>query len=310
MEQNVTEYLIYLLPLVLVLFVYLRRHRKKEQHHVTQMKESVAAGLTEPASLHPVFDPNRCIGSGACVSACPEQAIGLIKGKGHLVKPTVCIGHGACMAACPHDAITLVFGTAKRGLDIAKDETVIAVVARLASVKGVEYFIRAAAELRKKNLDKKLSYLVVGAGSLGVKLASLADELGVEKIFFAGFQKDVFKYLAASDIYVQPSLNEAMGRTVLEAQYMKLPVVASNVCGLPDAVKDGVTGLLVPPGDAPALAAALETLIKDSGLRSSLGEAAGRRILEKDLTGNTRFSVESMNIQLENFYNRILGKYL
>src|SRR3989304_5160012 len=99
MEQNVTGYLIYLLPLALVLFFYLRRRGKKEQHHITQRKESVEAGVTEPASLHPVFDPNRCIGSGACVTACPEQAIGLIKGKGHLVKPTVCIGHGACMAA-------------------------------------------------------------------------------------------------------------------------------------------------------------------------------------------------------------------
>src|SRR3989344_4389404 len=108
MEQNVTGYLIYLLPLALVLFFYLRRHWKKEQHHVMQMKEPVAAGLTEPASLHPVFDPNRCIGSGACVTACPEQAIGLIKGKGRLVNPTGCIGHGAFLAAWPHDAITRV----------------------------------------------------------------------------------------------------------------------------------------------------------------------------------------------------------
>lgn len=195
---------------------------------------------------------------------------------------------------------------ARRDLDIAADETVITVVARLEPVKGVEYFIRAAAELKKKRLDKKLRYLVVGDGSLRSRLISLADELAVEKITFAGFQRDVFKYLAASDIYVQPSLNEAMGRTVLEAQYMKLPVVASRVCGLPDAVKDGGTGLLVPPGDAPALAEALETLVKDAGLRSRMGSAAGRRILEKDYTGNTRFSAESMNIQLQNFYSKVL----
>jgi glycosyltransferase involved in cell wall biosynthesis len=198
---------------------------------------------------------------------------------------------------------------AKRDLDIAKDETVIAVVARLEPVKGVEYFIRAAALLQHRNPDNKLRYLVVGDGSLNTRLLNLADDLGLSgKIIFAGFQRDIFKYLAAADIYVQPSLNEGMGRTVLEAQYMKLPVVASNVCGLPDAVKDGVTGLLVPPGDPGALAAALETLLKDGGLRYRMGEAARRRVLEKDFTGYTRFSAESMNIQLKKFYNGLLAQ--
>ena len=79
-----TAILLYLVPLTLMLFFYLRRHNRKEQHHVAQLKESAKAGLSEPASLHPAFDPKRCIGSGACVTACPERAIGLIKGKGHL----------------------------------------------------------------------------------------------------------------------------------------------------------------------------------------------------------------------------------
>ena len=180
MEQNVTGYLIYLLPLALVLFFYLRRRGKKEQHHVTQMKESVAAGLTEPASLHPVFDPNRCIGSGACVSACPEQAIGLIKGKGHLVKPTVCIGHGACMAACPHDAITLVFGTAKRGLDIPRvnpnfetNVPGIFIAGELGGMgltrKAVEQGRQAMESIRKlKDMNFPLDVVIVGAGPAGL----------------------------------------------------------------------------------------------------------------------------------------------
>jgi glycosyltransferase involved in cell wall biosynthesis len=198
------------------------------------------------------------------------------------------------------------YGHARRDLSIAEDETVITVIARLEPVKGVEYFIRAAAELQKRQPGKKLRFLVVGDGSQTDKLTALARELGVKKIIFTGFQTNVFKYLAASDIYVQPSLNEAMGRTVLEAQYMKLPVVASRVCGLPDALKEGYTGILVPPGDAPALAAALETLINNEVLRSSLGEAARNWVLEKDFTGNTRFSDGSMNIQLEEFYSKIL----
>jgi thioredoxin reductase len=144
------------------------------------MKESVAAGLTEPASLHPVFDPNRCIGSGACVSACPEQAIGLIKGKGHLVKPTVCIGHGACMAACPHDAITLVFGTAKRGLDIPRvnpnfetNVPGIFIAGELGGMgltrKAVEQGRQAMDSIRKlKDKNFPLDVVIVGAGPAGL----------------------------------------------------------------------------------------------------------------------------------------------
>ncbi len=83
-------------------------------------KEAAAeAGLLEPASLHPKFDLAKCLGCGACASACPEgNIIGVINGKAELVEPTHCIGHGACREACPYDAITLVFGTESRGVDI------------------------------------------------------------------------------------------------------------------------------------------------------------------------------------------------
>lgn len=199
---------------------------------------------------------------------------------------------------------------AKKDLGIEKEELVIAVVARLEPVKGVEYFIRAAAELLNRGTGKKLRFLVVGDGALRGRLEALAAKLGTAgRTLFAGFQRDVYKYLAASDIYVQPSLNEAMGRTVLEAQYMKLPVVASAVCGLPDAVRDGVTGLLVPPADPQALAGAVEALIRDDQLRCRMREAARRSVLEKDFTGYPRFSAESMNIQLKKFYNKVLAQH-
>ncbi|GAB4420189.1 MAG: hypothetical protein OHK0054_11090 [Sideroxydans sp.] len=112
------DYLLYLIPLVVILFAYLNGKRKKEADAVQQLQEAVAQGLTEPSSLHPVIDPVRCLGSGSCIKACPEGALGMIKGKAVLVNPTLCIGHGACAASCPQDAITLVFGTEKRGMDI------------------------------------------------------------------------------------------------------------------------------------------------------------------------------------------------
>jgi len=110
--------LLYLVPLLAVLAVYWFRRGRAQSVHVEQLRESHEAGLSEPVSLHPVIDPNRCIGSSACVSACPESAIGVIRGKAQLVDPAACIGHGACAAACPMEAIRLVFGTERRGIDI------------------------------------------------------------------------------------------------------------------------------------------------------------------------------------------------
>ncbi|MDH4094467.1 MAG: NAD(P)-binding domain-containing protein [Betaproteobacteria bacterium] len=112
------EILLYAVPLLAFLAVYFFRRSRARARHEEQLRESVQAGLTEPVSLHPVVDPNRCIGSSSCVSACPESAIGVIHGKAQLVNPSACIGHGACAASCPLEAIKLVFGTERRGIDI------------------------------------------------------------------------------------------------------------------------------------------------------------------------------------------------
>jgi thioredoxin reductase/Pyruvate/2-oxoacid:ferredoxin oxidoreductase delta subunit len=109
---------LYAAIILTVIVLYSRRHVKKENVDVVQLKESIQSGLAEPPSLHPIFDPVRCIGSGSCAKVCPEHAIGIVNGKGVLINAAHCIGHGACLAACPFDAIKLVFGTEKRGIDI------------------------------------------------------------------------------------------------------------------------------------------------------------------------------------------------
>ncbi|MDP1633984.1 MAG: NAD(P)-binding domain-containing protein [Gallionellaceae bacterium] len=112
------NFLIYLIPLAVILFIHLYSRRKKEHASVQLLNENIEAGLIEPPSLHPEINPKLCLGAGSCITACPENAIGMIKGKAVLINPTHCIGHGACAVACPHGAISLVFGTAKRGMDI------------------------------------------------------------------------------------------------------------------------------------------------------------------------------------------------
>ncbi|MEH6558271.1 MAG: NAD(P)-binding domain-containing protein [Oceanicoccus sp.] len=118
MEQTAALF-VYLTPLVFIIGYYVSSRRKIALQNIEIKLDAVSSGLTEPASLHPIIDPLKCIGCGSCVSACPEQQVlGLINQKAELIAPSHCIGHGACKAACPEDAITLVFGSATRGVDI------------------------------------------------------------------------------------------------------------------------------------------------------------------------------------------------
>ena len=99
-------YAVPLLGLWLALSLVSRRRTKRA---LAVMEDARIAGLTEPASLHPVIDPALCLGCAACVKACPEKSIlGIIDGKARLIEPSHCVGHGACAAACPTDALSLI----------------------------------------------------------------------------------------------------------------------------------------------------------------------------------------------------------
>ena len=117
------DYLSWIYYLVPVLLVGTYAAYRSRVHNQNQQVLDIAQrdGLSEPASLHPVFNEVKCLGCKACVSACPEKdknVIGIINNKAQLINPSHCIGHGACKKACPFDAISLVFGSATRGVDI------------------------------------------------------------------------------------------------------------------------------------------------------------------------------------------------
>lgn len=183
--------LAYLAPLVVVVMVYVYRWRSQEAQASAALLRSVKSGLTDPPSLHPVVDPNICVGAGGCTRACPEGALGIVKGKAYLINPTVCIGHGACAAACPVEAIKLVFGTARRGVDIPNVkpnfETNVAGI-YIAGELGGMGLIRNAAEqgrqaiesvARKQAQQQQLDVLIVGAGPAGISatLAAMAHKM-------------------------------------------------------------------------------------------------------------------------------------
>lgn len=109
----------YVAPLLAIWTLYAMRRVRAERRAIAQQTEAINAGLSQPSSLHPVFDSTLCIGCKACLNACPEgDILGLINNKAQLVEPSNCIGHGACRTACPRGAISLVFGTAERGVDL------------------------------------------------------------------------------------------------------------------------------------------------------------------------------------------------
>jgi len=182
---------LYALPFAGIVAAYLLRRRKLEAVHTRKLAAAVDAGLAEPVSLHPVVDPVRCIGSSTCVSACPEQALGIIGGKAQLTNPAECIGHGACAASCPVEAITLVFGTERRGVDIPlvkpNFETNVPGIFIAGELGGMG-LIRKASEqglqamqsiAKRPKTSAPLDVVIVGAGPAGLAagLGAIAQKL-------------------------------------------------------------------------------------------------------------------------------------
>jgi len=186
--NDLIPWLIYGAPAVVALVIYMRNFRARTQIHEELLLESVAANLTEPPSLHPVVDLGRCIGSGACVKACPEAALGVIDGKAVLVGAAHCIGHGACFPACPVEAIKLVFGTEKRGIDIPMvkpnfESNVPGIF--IAGELGGMGLIRKCAEQGRQALNAaraamkgnaEFDVVIVGAGPAGIAAGLAAIE--------------------------------------------------------------------------------------------------------------------------------------
>jgi glycosyltransferase involved in cell wall biosynthesis len=148
-------------------------------------------------------------------------------------------------------------------------------IGRLHPQKGHRVLLDALAAARQTGAQ--LSLLVAGEGAERAALQAQASALGLQgHVRFAG-RRDVRPLLAAADVFVFPSLYEAVGIALLEAMACARSIVASRTGGIPEVVEDGVSGMLVAPGDAGELARALATLERDPPLRRQLGEAARRR---------------------------------
>jgi glycosyltransferase involved in cell wall biosynthesis/SAM-dependent methyltransferase len=187
-------------------------------------------------------------------------------------------------------------------------EIVVGTLMRLEVVKGPHVWAEAAA-LAARRSSVPLRFVTVGDGPLLRFLSGQVERLGLKDLWrFAGQTDKVFEHLAALDVYVQPSLNEGMGRGLVQAQSMGLPVAASRVCGIPDVVKEGETGVLVPSADPDALARAIVDLAADKAKRERLGRAGAAWVRSKDETGHPRFSQEAMRARLKVVYEGLLAE--
>ena len=200
--ENIAAYLIVIAFIALLFYYYINNHKKHSQAPRKKIAKAKELGFNEPVSLHPVINYDICIGSAACVTACPEKDIlGVISGRAVTINASRCVGHGACFHACPVQAISLCIGTEKRGVDLPhiseEFETTIPGI-YIAGELGGMGLIRNAVEQGKQAMSYLSSRLgnrgnahydvvIVGAGPAGIS-ASL--EAKKRKLKFVTLEQD------------------------------------------------------------------------------------------------------------------------
>lgn len=201
----------------------------------------------------------------------------LVRGKGYPAGKIVVIPNGRDLTRFQPGAHR-AGGRKEFGLDEAVP--LVGVFGRLETQKGHAYLLSAWPAVVAEFPDARL--LVVGDGSLRATLERQADDLGVAaNVIFTGFRADVPRLLDTIDVLALPSLYEGMPLTAIEASAMTRAVVATAVDGTPEVIRDGLTGLLVPPADVAALAVAVGRLLRDRAAADRMGDAGRDHVLSR-----------------------------
>lgn len=185
----------------------------------------------------------------------------------------------------------------KISLGLNPKKLVVGTVGWLLSIKGPMVLLKAMGRIWQKHSDVELVY--VGKGEIEEELKAEAIRMGVsDSVTFLGWRDDVHEIMPVFDLFVLPSLNEGMGRVLVEAMASGKPVVGSNVGGIPDLIKNGHNGFLVEPGDEIDLSVAIEKVLTDAKMRDEMGR--------KGKTMVRNFGVEKMVEKIDDLYATLL----
>jgi glycosyltransferase involved in cell wall biosynthesis len=185
----------------------------------------------------------------------------------------------------------------KKELRIPENSLIVGTLGRLVPVKGPEFLVEAAKHIISKFPDT--FFMLTGDGYLRLDLEKKALDFGLkENIIFLGWRDDAAKILSVYDVFVLPSLNEGMGRVLVEAMALGKPIVASRIGGIPDLVTHGKNGFLVPPKDPEELAKYIQILLEDKEKRNKMGLAGKKMAMN--------FRAENMVKKIEKLYEELL----
>jgi glycosyltransferase involved in cell wall biosynthesis len=188
----------------------------------------------------------------------------------------------------------------KREFGVSDGYQVVVNLGRLDPEKGQVYLLQAAKEVLAKR--KKVIFIIIGNGKLKRKLENTAIKLGIEKkVIFTGYRNDAQAIQAIASIVTFPSLKEGIPLAMLQGMALGKPVVASSVDGIPEVIVNGVNGYLVSPRDYRGLAAALEKLLSNSELLTSLGQEA-QKTVEKE------YGMKVLADKLKQIYDQVLAE--
>jgi len=205
----------------------------------------------------------------------------------------------------------------KKEFRLPEDAKLVGAVGRIDSWKGYEYFLESAVIIKKQYTD--VFFFIIGdvdqrnreGRAYFDMLKRLAAELNLQgRLFLTGFREDILKVIKALDILVVPSIvikkyrgevTEGFGRVAIEAMAVGVPVVASNIGGLPEIVEDDVSGILVPPGNSKAIANAVLSILMDKSKATALGEGGRKRV-------EAFFTIQQNEEKIAKIYLSILEK--
>ena len=257
MEVVIEQTIIYvLIGVIFISIFWFYMRRLKRQSNIVEEKIQLAKeeGLHEPVSLHPVVNPNSCIQSGACITACPEKDIlGIRNGRATTINASRCIGHGACFHACPTQAITLFIGTEKRGVDLPhvnqSFETNVSGIYIAGEIGGMGLIRNAVEQGRQavdnlaKTIDKKVKaeydLIVIGAGPAGISatLAAKKHNLSVLTLEQDSLGGTVYTFPRAKIIMTAPMDLPMYGKVKLfETSKMELLDLWTDVISKNDLI--------------------------------------------------------------------------